>query len=65
MGDPHDLPSPARLIVARELANARGARHGVPPIGNILDLLPPKLLYEVLDDADAVIAALRDIGVAL
>ena len=60
-----DEASPTRLIIARELANAKGARRGMPPIGNILDLLPRHLLEEVLADSDAVIAVLRASGVAL
>lgn len=49
---------PARESVAAAIANARGNRRGVPDIVNILDILPKKLRDEVLDDADAVLAAL-------
>ena len=45
-------------IVAAAIANARGGRRGMPPIKNILDILPAKLREEVLDDASAVLAAL-------
>lgn len=47
--------------IAAAIANARGARRGVPKIKNILDVLPAKLRDEVMDDADAVIAEL-DLG---
>jgi hypothetical protein len=45
-------------IVAAAIANARGGRRGMPPIKNILDILPAKLREEVLDDASTVLAAL-------
>ena len=51
-------------VIAAAIANARGGRRGMPPIKNILDLLPAKLQDEVLDEALAVIDALRQIGLA-
>jgi hypothetical protein len=57
--------------VAAAIANARGKRRGVPTIVNILDVLPPKLLQEVTEEADAVldtlgyaelVKALKDVG---
>ena len=50
-------------IIAAAIANARGNRRGVPEIVNILEILPEKLRCEVLDDADAVLAALRSAGI--
>lgn len=48
---------------AAGIANARGARRGVPEISNILDLLekmPGRKLYdEVMDDADAALKAVE------
>jgi hypothetical protein len=57
-----------REIIASAIANARAGRRGAPPIVNVLEILPAKLRAEVLDDADAVVAAdtapgeLRDIA---
>jgi hypothetical protein len=48
--------------IAAAIANARGGRRGMPPIKNILDVLPSKLRDEVMDDASAVIAALKAQG---
>jgi len=48
-----------REKIAAAIANARGGRRGMPPIINILEILPEKLKLEVLDDADAVLAAFR------
>jgi hypothetical protein len=45
---------------AAAIANARGGRRGMPPIKNILAVLPQKLVDEVMDDARAVLAALHD-----
>jgi hypothetical protein len=47
-----------RTMVAA-IANARGNRRGVPAITNILDVLPPKLRDEVIDDAMAVMRAVN------
>lgn len=44
---------------AAAIANARGGRKGVPVISNILDVLPPKLVDEVLEDAKAALDAAR------
>lgn len=50
MGAPKDTP--ARLAAAAAaIANARGGRRGAPQIANILEMLPHKLLEEVLEDA--------------
>lgn len=49
-------------IIACAIANARGMRRGVPPISNVLDLLPEKLKDEVLDDADSVLRELAEAG---
>jgi hypothetical protein len=42
---------------AAAIANARGARRGVPHVINILELLPPKLLDEVMEDAKVALEA--------
>jgi len=55
-------PESIREIVAAAIANARGSRHGVPEISNVLVLLPPRLREEVTDDADAVMRALTKRG---
>jgi hypothetical protein len=55
-----------REIVAAAIADVRGMRRGAPKIENVLEvlrLLPGQKLYrEVLDDADAVLAALGQPG---
>lgn len=45
-------------IIAGAIANARGMRRGMPPVKNILDMLPEKLKNEVNDDADNIIKEL-------
>jgi len=45
--------------MAAAIANARGMRRGVPTITNILELLPGKLLVEVIEDAGAALDALE------
>jgi hypothetical protein len=54
------VTAPRELLdrAAAAIANARGARRGMPAIVNVLELLPEKLRAEVLDDAEAVLAAL-------
>jgi len=51
---------------AAAIANARGGRRGAPPIRNILEMpeqLSPKLLAQVVEDAEAALtAALRTRG---
>jgi len=42
---------------AAAIANARGGRRGVPEISNILEVLPEKLREEVIEDAEAALAA--------
>ena len=49
----------SQRIVAEAIVNAKGARRGVPPINNIMQILPQPLLNEVTEEADAVIAALK------
>jgi hypothetical protein len=39
------------------IATARAARLGLPPIGNVLEMLPAQLLEEVRTDAEAALAA--------
>lgn len=46
---------------ATAIANARGARRGMPPISNILDALPEKLRQEVFDDALAALTAFLEV----
>lgn len=47
-------------LAAAAIANARGARRGVPEIRNILEVLPDKLREEVRDDARAVFDTLME-----
>lgn len=42
---------PSVLTAAAAIANARGGRRGMPPIENVLELLPPHLRDEVCEDA--------------
>ena len=44
-------------LAAEAIANERGMRRGVPMISNILDVLPPKLKTEVMEDATAALEA--------
>lgn len=48
--------------IAEAIANARGMRRGVPTISNILDMLPEKLVDEVMDDAANVYKELENKG---
>ena len=57
-----DTKSACIRIVAECIANARGMRRGIPPITNILDLLPDKLRAEVMDDADMAVSGLLAMG---
>jgi hypothetical protein len=54
---PRINPQTVRLAAAA-IANARAGRRGAPPISNVLDILPDKLLREVSEDAEAVLAAI-------
>jgi hypothetical protein len=45
------------LAAAAAIANAIGARRGVPPITNILYMLPPHLKDECMGDARAALEA--------
>lgn len=47
----------AVLAVAAALANATGARRGLPAIENVLDLLPADLRANYIDEARAAIEA--------
>jgi hypothetical protein len=53
-------------VIAAALANARGARHGMPPVTNVLDALKSvgggKLIAEVTEDADAALSAIEGAG---
>lgn len=51
-------PMPEQIeAAATAIANARGGRRGMPPISNVLELLPEKLRTEVLEDAEAALTA--------
>jgi hypothetical protein len=52
------LPETTLATVASAIANARAGRRGAPPIENVLDILPPNLRKDVIEDAAAVILAL-------
>jgi hypothetical protein len=54
-------PLSAVRVAAAAIANARGARNGVPRIKNVLDALPPYMREPLLDDAAE---ALRAVGFA-
>lgn len=59
-----DARSPAHTveeIAAAAIANERGGRRGMPPITNVLEILPAKLREEVMQDAKA---ALEAVGMA-
>lgn len=49
---------------AAAIANARAGRRGAPHIANVLDILPPKLKTEVLEDAEAAVAAALELDSA-
>jgi hypothetical protein len=52
--------------IAAALANARGARHGMPPVTNVLEALKSvgggKLIAEVTEDAESALSALEVAG---
>ena len=48
-------------LAAAAIANERGGRRGVPPITNVLELLPDNLREQVMQDAQA---ALEAVGLA-
>lgn len=52
-------------IIAGAIANARGMRRGMPPVSNILDMLPEKLKNEVNDDAENIIKELSEKGYSI
>jgi hypothetical protein len=45
---------------AAAIANARIGRRGSPAISNVLDILPPNLLAEVREDAEAALNTLPE-----
>jgi hypothetical protein len=49
--------SPSVRSAAAAIANNRGGRRGMPPIDNVLDLLPAKLFCEVVEEAEAALDA--------
>lgn len=57
------MSNAANLLAARlreaaaAIANARAGRRGAPAIANVLDILPPKLFDEVVEDAMAALDA--------
>ncbi|CAA2366780.1 hypothetical protein [Xanthomonas phage Fontebon] len=58
MAMPKDPITPDQVKrAAAAIANARGGRRGVPAITNVLDILPPHLLAEVTEDAQAALEA--------
>lgn len=48
---------------AAAIANARIMRRGSPAISNVLDILPPRLKREVIEDAEASLNAVELSGV--
>lgn len=52
-------------IIAGAIANARGMRRGMPPVSNILDMLPEKLKNEVREDAENIIKELSEKGYSI
>lgn len=54
-------PTPEMIrAAAAAIANARGGRRGAPNVSNILDILPPKLHTEVMEDAEAALNAAEE-----
>ncbi len=51
-----------RDVIASAIANARGWRHGVPTVKNVLEMLPEKLTKEVFEDADTILKELNENG---
>lgn len=47
---------------AAAIANTRGARRGAPPIANVLDLLPQKLLHEIVEEAKTAVEAAQAVS---
>jgi hypothetical protein len=64
MPSPVTIPENEIMAAAGAIANERGGRHGVPPIENILELLPEKLRLEVIEDATAALEAVEKIRCA-
>jgi hypothetical protein len=57
MSGPRAVREADVLVAAAAIANTRGARHGIPSISNVLDMPPPSLRAEVLEDARAALEA--------
>jgi hypothetical protein len=55
------LPSDEIRAAAVAIANMRGGRRGVPPITNVLEMLPKHLAEEVLEDAAVALGAVEDL----
>jgi hypothetical protein len=49
-------------LAAAAIANERGGRRGMPPISNVLDMLPRHLRDELMEDARAALEAIPDNG---
>lgn len=47
-----------QTIIAETLVNQRVMRNGSPALTNPLDILPPRLLNEVMEDAKEILKAL-------
>lgn len=53
-------PTPEQIEqAAAAIANARGGRRGMPPISNVLEMLPANLVEEVTEDARAALEAVE------
>lgn len=52
-------PKSKIIIIAETLVNQKMMRNGSPSFTNPLDILPPHLLKEILDDAGEVLKALH------
>lgn len=52
-------------IIASAIANGKLMRNGVPPIANVLDILPESLLEEVNDQAENVLKELENNGLII
>ena len=57
MGNEAHLLKPRVAAAAGAIANARGARRGLPPITNVLDVLSERVFVEVVEDAQAAVQA--------
>lgn len=57
MSNQAHLLEPSVHAAATAIANARAGRRGAPAIADILDVLPPALFTEVVEDARVALAA--------